>query len=145
MYPVAPSAELGIDVARQEPRVAAGGVDVDVLAPEQGDHDVPELGDELDLVQEHVVHPVVADEAQDVLQQRVRVAQALHRAVVESQSYHVVFGDPFGQQTVAEQLEQQVRLAAPPDAGDHLDASVALPRHELVQVPVPLDLHGAPP
>ena len=152
---VAAAPELRENIGGQHFRVAAGDVDVQVVQGFQVVESVVE-GDflsrpvvgvghfirHLDLVHKeveplsfslhHFPHPA---------SQLQGIAVADVPGEVQGKGEDVVLRHALFHQVAVEQVPQQVGLPAPADAGDDLHLAVPHIGNELVEIPVPLDLH----
>ncbi len=104
-----------------------------------------ELVHHLHLVEDHVRRqPVSGNARPQERKQRIRIAQGLVRAIVESHLYDVSLVHATLEQVSVEELEEKVGLAAPANARDGLDESVSSTFHEPPQIAVPSYFHGDP-
>ena len=130
---VASATELGEYVAREEARVAASDVHIEVRTVHEAIYHIREPVNVLDLIQEHIEGAVALSRSPDALVEAASVAQRGVLHVIELHADHMVIRNALVAQPVAIKAMEQVRLVSSPDAREHLGHAVLPPLDETIE------------
>ena len=112
---------------------------------QQAVQDLFELVEELDLVEQDVIHPRSRHPLFEIAQHDIGIPQLTACPVVQRSGDDVLFIDPGTHEMMAKQLKQQIRFPGPPQPRHDFDEPVLFTLDELIQVDVPFDLHVPAP
>ena len=141
---ITPAPEFRDDVPGKEFGVASGDVDIHIGHTHEAVQHGLKFPQQLHLIQEDVIHPIVHQPLLHGWVQDLRVPELFILKGIKGNFNNMIPRHPLLQQMPLKKRKQQIGLAAPPHTGDHFDKAIVLPGNEFMEIPIPFDFHGGP-